>query len=192
MIVPTALVSQWVSEIKKCAPELKVTEYLEILETVDLPHSGYTVDHLEKSLVAFIQSVDIVISTYQMLKGKKRRGAKRKHCYLRQIHWRRVVLDEMQEVHLFRGEWVVRGWGQNVRSAGYIAQSHALALVFRHGNIMTTGACVHRCVEARLQSPKAAALYGMHLKYRHRPDPTNFDFDSLIFRILTDKAPTPG
>ena len=92
VIVPAALVSQWVSEIKKCAPELKVTEIL----GVDVIHSG---GHLDERLAAFTKSVDIVISTYQVLKGKRRRGAKKnKHCYLRRIHWRRVVLDEMQEV----------------------------------------------------------------------------------------------
>ena len=93
VIVLAALVSQWVSEIKKCAPELKVTEYF----GVDLIHGS---GDLEECLAAFTQSVDIVISTYQVLKGKRRRGAKNKHCYLRRIHWRRVVLDEMQEVGL--------------------------------------------------------------------------------------------
>ena len=89
VIVPAALVSQWISEIEKCAPELKVTEYLGL---------DMGLINAEERVAAFTQSVDIVVSTYQVLKGNRRRGAKNKHCYLRRIHWRRVVLDEMQEV----------------------------------------------------------------------------------------------
>ena len=121
VIVPTALVSQWVSEIKKCAPELKVAEYVEM----DFIHgrccrvcpvgkckprcvhrdcqNRCTRGHLETRLAAFAQSVDVVISTYQVLKGKKKsKKHVAKHSPLRRIHWRRIVLDEMQEVNLCR------------------------------------------------------------------------------------------
>ena len=109
VIVPAALVSQWISEIEKCAPELKVTEYLGLGMGLSNP----------EDVATFAQSVDIVVSTYQVLKGNKRRGAKNKHCYLRRIHWRRVVLDEMQEVDLWRGEGVGEGMGtgREIRNA---------------------------------------------------------------------------
>ena len=117
VIVPTTLVSQWVAEIKKCAPSLKVAKYVSAdlihgrccrihkqckksCEHRECQNKRCVGGHLEARLLAFVQSADIIISTYKLLRGKVSGKAKRvtKKCYLSRIHWRRIVLDEMQEV----------------------------------------------------------------------------------------------
>lgn len=122
VIVPTTLVSQWVAEIKKCAPSLKVAKYVsgdlihgrccrihtqckKSCEHRECQNKPCVRGHLEDRLLAFARSADVIISTYKVLRGKVSGKRKRftKKSLLSRVHWRRIVLDEMQEVYGIKG-----------------------------------------------------------------------------------------
>lgn len=81
IIVPKSLVTQWVEEIKKFAPQLRVYVY-------DGPDRTTNLRDFELQ--------DIIISPYTLLVSKgKQRGA---HGLLHQVRWNRIVLDEAHEI----------------------------------------------------------------------------------------------
>lgn len=81
IVVPPALVAQWIYEISNCIGQDLVVDYYDF-------RSGETVRRLGKE----DEDADVVLTTYNALDQPK--SAKALHGE----HWGRIVLDEMQEI----------------------------------------------------------------------------------------------
>lgn len=89
IIVPPALLSQWVSEVFKVAGDSLVVDVFDhnsLKFERRSSHSGRDVD------------ADVVLTTYQALEKAKKGYRNNAANILLSTHWARVVLDEMQEV----------------------------------------------------------------------------------------------
>ena len=105
IVAPVTLISQWVQEIKKSLTD-KDTLSVYVHDTKlhgkckFRPESEPDCDgpkcalgragHYYQRLEHFAGSSDIVITSYKMLKTDK--------TFFQSVHWRRIVLDEMQEI----------------------------------------------------------------------------------------------
>lgn len=81
IIVPPALVAQWINEITKCVRRDIVVDFFDFRDC-----------NTERRLGEEGADADIVVTTYKALDGAK--SAK----ILHEQHWGRIVLDEMQEI----------------------------------------------------------------------------------------------
>ena len=83
IVVPPALVSQWVAEVKKCCGNTLTVDVLDVNDTKFQTH------HLVKARGA---GNDILVTTYSALDNTKTSR------YLASWNWGRIVLDEQQEI----------------------------------------------------------------------------------------------
>ena len=108
IIVPPALLSQWLAEIQKVAPWLTVDTLVHgsgVLERVQKPKNSSSRQKKEDA--------DIVMTTYQAVEDNYKTTTKKRHPHqsrrgtyasnqelvsLADIHFARIVLDEMQEI----------------------------------------------------------------------------------------------
>jgi hypothetical protein len=94
VIAPEPLLQQWLVEIEKsvgAAGKLKIVQYL--ADTGSDANSGAAVT---VPSVAELARADVVITTYKTLMCETRK--QKKIPRLLKVYWRRVVLDEMQEI----------------------------------------------------------------------------------------------
>ena len=97
IVAPPTLLFQWKSEAEKCAPSLRL-----VMHHVD----GGTADRATSTASAkALRNAQIVLTTYRTIETEGRvrvtqqKGGKRKpDNLLKHVEWRRVVLDECQEV----------------------------------------------------------------------------------------------
>ncbi|KAG7355848.1 SNF2/helicase domain containing protein [Nitzschia inconspicua] len=89
IIVPPALLSQWVSEVFKVAGDNLVVDVFDHNRLEFQRRSNHPVTDSD---------ADVVLTTYQSLEKAKRGGSSKAANILLSTNWARVVLDEMQEV----------------------------------------------------------------------------------------------
>lgn len=108
VIVPPALIGQWMNEIKKIAGDNLVVQFLDCKEQ---KKNQQNQDGEEKDVgvVVLNPDADIVLTTYQALDGKNngtaKKGGSNKRArafsvskILSSTVWGRIILDEMQEI----------------------------------------------------------------------------------------------
>ena len=96
IIVPPALVSQWISEVHKIAGNSLVVDFF-CHRTAEFHRQQSTAQTSSKSCDRRTRRADVVITTYQALENSARRQMKGVQT-LSGHTWGRVVLDEMQEI----------------------------------------------------------------------------------------------
>lgn len=112
IVTPPSLRDQWLSELAKHAPELKVKHYLGLRHK-----SKFFEESVAQELVEELAQYDVVITTYEILRseihvavdppGRSSRTAKaytRATCPLVQLSWWRVCIDEAQMVENWRSD----------------------------------------------------------------------------------------
>jgi hypothetical protein len=97
IIVPTALVAQWLHEIEKAVGKNTLTASLLVSHTGDLEpclpeRKPVPKDEDDNDVWERIQASDIILTTYDALDKNQCRKI------LQNVQWGRVVLDEMQEI----------------------------------------------------------------------------------------------
>jgi hypothetical protein len=89
IIVPPALISQWVSEVVKVAGDNLVVDVFD--------HNILEFERRSKHPVKDFDA-DVVLTSYQSLEKSKKGCSNNSANVLLSTHWARVVLDEMQEI----------------------------------------------------------------------------------------------
>lgn len=89
IIVPPALLSQWVSEVFKVAGDNLVVDVFDHNTLEFERRSSHSVNEFD---------ADVVLATYQSLEKAKKGYSSKSANVLLSTNWARVVLDEMQEV----------------------------------------------------------------------------------------------
>lgn len=86
IVAPATLVRQWERELRKSTPSLKVMTY-EMNDVVKGPSN--VISLLRASKIEIIRSFDVIVTSYSVLLQDKTFNL---------IKWRRIALDEMQEI----------------------------------------------------------------------------------------------
>lgn len=105
IVAPSSLRKQWLSELQKHAPKLRVMHYTGLGESARLEESKAT------ALIEKLQSHDVVVTTYSVLTSeldyalgepdRARRNPRKYHrprSPLTQLRWWRVCMDEAQMI----------------------------------------------------------------------------------------------